>query len=66
MKPTYWFIFDRRKQFTEYEASFLDEVEARKYAESTLGEFAHVTSDLNRTLVVPRGGVGMGYLPRRR
>lgn len=56
MKATYWFVFDRRKQFTEYEASFLDRAEADTYASDKLGEFAHVTQDLKNTLVVLKAG----------
>jgi hypothetical protein len=48
---TYYFIFDRRKQFTEYEAAFRDRKEAYDYAEAKLGEFAHVTTNLRETLV---------------
>lgn len=56
MKTTYWFVFDRRKQFTEYEASFLDRTEADTYGSDKLGEFAHVTQDLRNTLVVLKAG----------
>lgn len=46
----YHFVFDTRKSFTEYEASFLKECDAVSFAEK-LGEFAYVTTDLRATIV---------------
>lgn len=72
-QTTYHFVFDRRKNFQTYEASFLDPGDADRFIhEKGLGEFAYVTTDLRGTLVRPKvlapnwHGVGaLGYRSRR-
>lgn len=49
-----WYIFDTRKQFHNYEASFAKREDADEWAKAKLGEFAYITSDFRSALVRPK------------
>lgn len=50
----HWFVFDMRKQFQDYEASFAVRADAVEWAASRLGEHAFITNDYRATLVRPK------------
>lgn len=49
-----WFVFDLRKQFQNYEASFANHDDAVEWADQKLGEHAYITREFRLALVRPQ------------